>query len=285
MAIPKAYQVSSQPKKSEGQKPIPQKFWQRTFVRYVLVFFVIGCASFMVGKKIFHYASYLKVLKSIGVSEPGGFSIGIGKKGHAQTEAVSAGTTPAPAATPPQNGAPENAASSTPPPPVEKDPTQPSQAFDPLSISTEQEVKLLQNLAERRKNLDKREKEIAEKERIIEVSKKEVLDKLTELEKIKKAIESTLNQIDKTEKEKFDRLIKMYEGMKPKEAAKIFNQMDVKMLKDLFLIMNEKKLAAIMATMNPMKAKEVTGNLMSQKNPFSVDGKAAAPSAPEGKKQ
>lgn len=262
MAIPKAYQQNI------PTKTIPkQKVWKRTFVRYLFVFFVIGCASFVVGKKIFHYASYLKVLKSINVPESSSFSLSIGRKGHAQTQ-----VTQAPAGTAIQ-----------PEPVVEKDPTQPTQAFDPLSISTEQEVKLLQNLAERRKNLDKREEEIAKKERIIEVSKKEVFEKLSELEKVKKAIESTLTQIDKAEKGRLDRLIKMYESMKPKEAAKIFNQMDVKMLKDLFMVMNEKKLSAIMATMNPLKAKEVTGTLITQKNAFAADEKAQA-STPVPKK-
>jgi flagellar motility protein MotE (MotC chaperone) len=265
MSIPKAYQQNMPSKMTPKQK-----IWKRTFVRYLFVFFVIGCASFLVGRKIFHYASYLKVLKSIGVSEPNSFSIGVGRKGHAQSQ---------PAAGTLAQSAP--AGTLTPQAPAEKDPTQPSQSFDPLSISTEQEVKLLQNLAERRKNLDRREEEIIKKERLIEVSKKEVFEKLAELEKVKKAIESTLTQIDKAEKGRFDRLIKMYESMKPKEAAKIFNQMDVKMLKDLFMIMNEKKLSAIMATMNPLKAKEVTGTLIGQKNAFAADGKTQSPAITE----
>lgn len=275
MAIPKAYS-----QKSIG--PAAQKFWQRTFIRYAFVFLIIGLASFTLVKKIYSYASYLKVLKSIGISEPSGFSLRIGRQGHAaQTPSppVSAGSTQPNStnATKPSESAiltsagGSVAAGTTQPLVVEKDPTQPPKNFDPLSISSEQEIKLLQNLAERRKVLDKREEEIVKKERALEVSKKEVLEKLADLEKVKKAVESTLQQIDKTEKDKFARLIKLFEGMKPKEAAKIFNQMDIKTLKDLFLVIGEKKLSLIMATMNPIKAKEVTGLLISQKNIFAAE--------------
>jgi flagellar motility protein MotE (MotC chaperone) len=70
-------------------------------------------------------------------------------------------------------------------------------------------------------------------------------------------------------------LVKLYENMKPKDAARIFEELDLDTLLPVAERMKERKLAPIMSTMDPTKAKEVTVRLSTQRklpNPGNVGG-------------
>ena len=56
-------------------------------------------------------------------------------------------------------------------------------------------------------------------------------------------------------------LVKIYENMKPKDAARIFEELDMDTLLSVAERMGERKLAPVMAKMNPIKAREVTVEL------------------------
>jgi flagellar motility protein MotE (MotC chaperone) len=56
-------------------------------------------------------------------------------------------------------------------------------------------------------------------------------------------------------------LVKIYESMKPKDAARIFEALELPILLDVMERMREAKSAPILAAMDPMKAKEVTSSL------------------------
>ncbi len=53
----------------------------------------------------------------------------------------------------------------------------------------------------------------------------------------------------------------MYEGMSPKEAARIFDKLDQTVLVDVASVMNPKKLAAVLAVMSPDAAQRLTVEL------------------------
>ena len=58
---------------------------------------------------------------------------------------------------------------------------------------------------------------------------------------------------------------KIYENMKPKEAAKIFEQLDMPILLDVVERMKEQKVSPILAEMEPSKAKTVTTEMAQQR--------------------
>ena len=70
----------------------------------------------------------------------------------------------------------------------------------------------------------------------------------------------------------FKSLIAMYEGMKPGDAAAIFNDLDLRVLLRLARGINPRKMAPIMAAMLPARAQELTLHM--------ADTEAAAPTAP-----
>ncbi|HEX3498406.1 MAG TPA: hypothetical protein VHT04_03700, partial [Stellaceae bacterium] len=57
---------------------------------------------------------------------------------------------------------------------------------------------------------------------------------------------------------KIKSLVRIYETMKPKEAARIFEQLDLPVLLDVLEQMKELKTAPILAAMDPAKVKAVT---------------------------
>jgi flagellar motility protein MotE (MotC chaperone) len=53
-------------------------------------------------------------------------------------------------------------------------------------------------------------------------------------------------------------LVKIYENMKPKDAARIFDQLDMDVLLDVVERMKEARVAPILALVNPQRAQDIT---------------------------
>lgn len=146
------------------------------------------------------------------------------------------------------------------------------------------EIDVLQSLSKRRDELDKREKKIAEREALLDAAGQEVDHKIAELNKLKGEIEALLGKQQKMQEDRIESLVKMYETMKPKEAATIFNTLDLDVLLTVLGRMNERKAAPILAAMDPEKARLVTIRLAEQRrlpnSPLDTpDAKAAKPAA------
>jgi flagellar motility protein MotE (MotC chaperone) len=143
-----------------------------------------------------------------------------------------------------------NAAATAPPPAksAERDAAQ----FSP------QEVQLLQSLAQRRDELDKRSGEVDQREALLQAAEKRINDKIAKLQEMEKAIDASFKKQDQQDQAKVESLVKIYETMKPQEAARIFEQLDLPVLLEVLERMKERKTAPILAAMAPAKAKAVT---------------------------
>lgn len=126
---------------------------------------------------------------------------------------------------------------------------------------TDIELEILQSLDKRRQELHDRDQDISLKESSLSVIDKNINDKITELEALQKELKSILTQYEAKEDEKILRLVKVYENMKPQEAAKIFEQLQMSILLEVAHKMKEVKLAPILAKMDAQKAKELTVEL------------------------
>lgn len=144
-----------------------------------------------------------------------------------------------------------------PPPPGGINLLAPGSVEDPLSY-TDQELELLQSLAKRRDELDSRERSLGEREAMIAATEKRLDDKLAELKQVQFTIEELVKRHDADQKAKLESLVKIYENMKPKDAAQIFEELEMDVLLDVVEGMKERKVAPILAVMNPSKAQEVT---------------------------
>lgn len=136
-------------------------------------------------------------------------------------------------------------------------------AEDPAYEAVKMEV--FQDLAERRKELEAKEREFVTREALLKAAEQELDRKYQELNQLRGELEELLQEQSDEEKARIDSLVKIYEGMKPKDAARIFDTLDLDILTSVVSKMSERKLSPILAAMNPERARTLTILLAEQK--------------------
>ncbi len=132
--------------------------------------------------------------------------------------------------------------------------------------STGIKLELFKDLSKRRDLLDQREKEINAKEALLKAAEQEITRKYQELSKLRNEIESLLTNQSEEEEKRINSLVKIYEGMKPKDAARIFDTLDLDVLLSVISKMSERKVSPILASMNPERVRTITIMLAEQKS-------------------
>jgi flagellar motility protein MotE (MotC chaperone) len=126
---------------------------------------------------------------------------------------------------------------------------------------TDGEKALLQELRQRRKELEARADSVTTRESVLVAAEQKLGARVGELQSLQKRLEG----LDTAQKQKEDAgwqgLVKLYEAMKPREAATIFNELSMPVLLQVLDRMKDAKAAAVMAAMNPDKARDVTDGL------------------------
>ena len=132
-------------------------------------------------------------------------------------------------------------------------------------IYTKEEVELLQNLSKRKTEILKSQEELELKTKILDANELQLNQKLNELKALKSQLEDLMAQYNEKENMKIASLVKIYENMKPKDAAKIFEELDMQILLQVVNTMKEAKVAPILSAMDPIKAKEISTEFANQK--------------------
>ncbi len=151
---------------------------------------------------------------------------------------------------------------------------------DPQALSPS-EIDVLQQLSQRRAALDQRAGELDQREVLLQATEKRIDEKIAKLEDLQKSIEVGVQKQSAEDDAHLQSLVKIYEAMKPKDAAQIFEQLDLPVLLSVLQRMKELKTAPILAAMDPTKAKVVTTALAQRRNRSDAgQGAANAPGAP-----
>ena len=129
------------------------------------------------------------------------------------------------------------------------------------TLLTPAEIDLLQQLAERRQVLESREQEFEIRTGLFAAAETRIDKKVEELKVLRETISGLIKTFDAQQDAKLLSLVKIYENMKPKEAAKIFEALEMDTLLEVAERMKERKLAPIMAKMDPEKARDMTVEL------------------------
>lgn len=148
----------------------------------------------------------------------------------------------------------------------------------------QREIDVLESLAERRTKLETWEQEISLREKVLEATEGRIDQKLGEMKILSDDIKKLLLSYNEQEDKKIGSLVKVYEAMKPKEAARIFEEMDMDILLQVIDRMNERRIAPVLANMSPEKAKEVTQQLAENHKlakPTTADAISALTAPPE----
>ena len=131
---------------------------------------------------------------------------------------------------------------------------------DPFSL-TDSEIEVLQKLSARREALDRRTLELEQREVLLSAAEARIEERIEELKTLQANIEGMIEQRDQMQEAQLRSLVKIYESMKPKEAARIFEELDMTVLLEVIDRMKERKSAPILAKMDPDKAKQITVEL------------------------
>jgi flagellar motility protein MotE (MotC chaperone) len=118
---------------------------------------------------------------------------------------------------------------------------------------------LLERLQERRQELDARSRELDARESLLTAAEKKLEPKPGE-SKTGDGKGGAGGRKDDPDA-RFKGVVTMYETMKPKEAAKIFDRLDIRILIDVASQINPRVMSAILAQMSPEAAERLTVEL------------------------
>lgn len=140
------------------------------------------------------------------------------------------------------------------------------------TLPTGAERAILERLQQRREELDQRARELDIRESLIQGAEKRMDAKLAELKEIEARIKVESEQKDAAEAMQMKGLVSMYENMKPRDAAKIFNGLDSNVLMQVASAINPRQMADIMAQMSPDVAQHLTVELADKAQQVKDDG-------------
>jgi flagellar motility protein MotE (MotC chaperone) len=147
---------------------------------------------------------------------------------------------------------------------------QPEAATTPMTANTKpidvnnltpSELQLLQSLAKRRDEINSKSEEMGMREAILNATEKRIDGKIIELKTLEKRVQKLIAVHDEEADKRMKSLVKVYESMKPKDAARIFERLEMDILIDVTVRMKEVKMAAVLAKMESEKARELTVRL------------------------
>jgi len=126
---------------------------------------------------------------------------------------------------------------------------------------TDSERAILLELRQRRQQLDARDAALTARESILAAAEQKLEAQTEALAALQKKLQDLEDARQQREETGWQGLVKLYENMKPRDAATIFNDLDMPVLLSLLDRMKELKAAPILAAMSPDKARDVTAGL------------------------
>jgi flagellar motility protein MotE (MotC chaperone) len=117
---------------------------------------------------------------------------------------------------------------------------------------------LLERLQARRQELEARAREIDIRENLLKSAEKRIEGKVEELKAVESRIGAATEQKKEAEDVRLKGLVTMYEGMKPKDAAKVFDRLEMPVLFEIASKIAPRKMSDILGLMSPEAAERLT---------------------------
>jgi len=120
---------------------------------------------------------------------------------------------------------------------------------------------VLERLQERRQEIDSRSRDLDMRENLLKAAEQRMDAKLGELKTMETRVDHAETQQKQTDADRFKSIVVMYENMKSKDAARIFDRLDMNVLVDVSTQMKPAKMAEILGQMTPESAERLTVEL------------------------
>ena len=140
----------------------------------------------------------------------------------------------------------------------------PARHDHPLSPA---ERAVLESLQKRRTELDARAHDLDIREDLVKGAEKRLEGRIAELKELESRVDDAVQRKDEAQAAGFKNVVTMYENMKAKDAAKIFDGLDMKVLFDVAKAINPRTMSEILAQMQPDAAQRLTTALAARPGP------------------
>jgi flagellar motility protein MotE (MotC chaperone) len=120
---------------------------------------------------------------------------------------------------------------------------------------------VLERLQERRQELEQRARELDIREGLLSAAEKRLEARVLELKEVEGRINAATAKKDEADAARFKGLVAMYENMKAKDAARIFDRLDIKILIEVASQIAPRRMSDILAQMSSEAAERLTVEL------------------------
>jgi flagellar motility protein MotE (MotC chaperone) len=123
---------------------------------------------------------------------------------------------------------------------------------------------ILERLSERRAELDARSRDIDMRENLLKAAEKRLEARIAQLKQLEARINNAVKAKEEGEAARFNNVVAMYENMKAKDAARIFDRLDIRVLVEVANKINPRRMSDILAQMSAETAERLTIELASR---------------------
>lgn len=139
-------------------------------------------------------------------------------------------------------------------------------ANEPTAQVSASERAILERLQARRQELETRAREIDIRESLLKAAEKRIESRVDELKGVEAGIKTATGQKSEADSARFKGIVTMYESMKPKDAAKIFDRLEMPVLFEIASQIAPRKMSDILGLMQPEAAERLTVELARRAN-------------------
>ncbi|MDE2376730.1 flagellar protein FlbB [Bradyrhizobium sp.] len=133
----------------------------------------------------------------------------------------------------------------------------------PVNIEGQQPISpseraILERLQSRRQELEARQREIDIRESLLKATEKRIDSKVEEMKAAESRMSSSAAEQKQAEAQRLKGLVTMYESMKPKDAARVFDRLEMGVLIEIATQIAPRKMSDIMGLMQSEAAERLT---------------------------
>ena len=137
-------------------------------------------------------------------------------------------------------------------------------ALENRPASAPGEAAVLERLGACRQELEARGRELEIREGLLKAAEQRLEARMEELKGLEAQNETAGQRKNEADAARVKGLVTMYENMKAKDAARIFDRLEMRILLELATQINPRRMADILAAMTPEAAERLTGELASR---------------------
>lgn len=147
------------------------------------------------------------------------------------------------------------------------------------------EMQVLQALSARREALDLRAEQYATQDELMLAAERRLSERVAELRQLETHVSDLLGQLDEAQEQRLANLVDVYQRMRAKDAAAVFDGLEDDVLVQVASRMRQANLAEVMGRMDPDRARALTQMLADRARPPAggEDLLARARGAPSGR--